>query len=139
MCSISVCKRHDAISRTEYRAPTVFAIARRWGFTSPDGAFRDGYWATYRERPSRLSERYIAERLGIGLRALRRSFLDERSATAYVALRRLRLQEAQRRFHAQPDLTPKPSRNNAASVTTHGSAAISKPVSARRRRHFDGT
>src|SRR6202035_1804837 len=31
---------------------TVFAIARRWGFTSSDGAFRDGYWATYRERPS---------------------------------------------------------------------------------------
>jgi transcriptional regulator GlxA family with amidase domain len=31
---------------------TVFAVARRWGFSSPDGAFRDGYWAAYRERPS---------------------------------------------------------------------------------------
>jgi hypothetical protein len=31
---------------------TVFAVARRWGFKSPDGAFRDGYWATYGERPS---------------------------------------------------------------------------------------
>jgi methylphosphotriester-DNA--protein-cysteine methyltransferase len=31
---------------------TVFAIARRWGFTSPDGAFRDGYWTAYRECPS---------------------------------------------------------------------------------------
>jgi methylphosphotriester-DNA--protein-cysteine methyltransferase len=194
---------------------TVFAIARRWGFTSPDGAFRDGYWSTYGERPSdtlkrararkqssppaaddhvvcleceqkmrrlrrhlaaihgltpdsyrqrwelrhdyplvcadlsrqialrarandlagqgararkpwknakailrreringdalpsvllvskaeelvlaalpvRLSERYLAERLGIGLRTLRRSFLDERGVTAYVALRQLR-------------------------------------------------
>ena len=39
----------------------------------------------------RLSERYLAERLGIGLRALRRSFLDERGVTAYVALRQLRL------------------------------------------------
>jgi transcriptional regulator GlxA family with amidase domain len=57
--------------------------------------------------PVRLSERYLAERLGIGLRTLRRSFLDERGATAYVALRRLRLQEAQRRLQAQPDLTPK--------------------------------
>jgi transcriptional regulator GlxA family with amidase domain len=57
--------------------------------------------------PVRLSERYLAERLGIGLRTLRRSFLDERGATAYVALRRLRLQEAQRRLRAQPDLTLK--------------------------------
>jgi AraC-like DNA-binding protein len=211
---------------------TVFAIARRWGFTSPDGAFRHGYWATYGERPSetlkrarapkriappaaddhvdclecgkksrrlrrhlaaahgltpdayrqrwglqrnyplvcaelsrqisaragandlagkgaqarqpwknadavarreringnalpsvllvskaeelvlaalpvRLSERYLAERLGIGLRTLRRSFLGERGVTAYVALRRLRLQEAQRRIATQPDLTLK--------------------------------
>ncbi len=211
---------------------TVFAIARRWGFTSPDGAFRDGYSAMYRECPSdtlkraraprqrflpaaedhvvclecgtkmrrlrrhlaaihgltpdayrrrwdlprdyplvcaelsrqiatrarandlagqgaqarkpwknaksisrrerlngdtlpsvllvskaeelvlealpvRLSERYLTEKLGIGLRTLRRSFLDERGATPYVALRRLRLQEAQRRLQAQPDLTLK--------------------------------
>jgi transcriptional regulator GlxA family with amidase domain len=211
---------------------TVFAIARRWGFTSPDGAFRDGYWATYGERPSdtlkrarapkqnsppaaddhvvcleceqkmrrlrrhlaaihgltpdayrqrwelrhdyplvcaelsrqialrarandlagqgtrarkpwknakavlrreringdalpsvllvnkaeelvlaalpvRLSERYLAERLGIGLRTLRRSFLDERGVTAYVALRQLRLQEAQQRLLEQPGLTLK--------------------------------
>ncbi len=200
---------------------TVFAIARRWGFTSPDGAFRDGYWSTYGERPSdtlkrarapkqnsppaaddhvvcleceqkmrrlrrhiaaihgltpdayrqrwelrhdyplvcaelsrqialrarandlagqgararkpwknakavlrreringdalpsvllvskaeelvlaalpvRLSERYLAERLGIGLRTLRRSFLDERGTTPYVALRFLRLEEVRR-------------------------------------------
>jgi transcriptional regulator GlxA family with amidase domain len=211
---------------------TVFAIARRWGFTSPDGAFRDGYRAAYGERPSdtlkrarapkqnsppaaddhvvcleceqkmrrlrrhlaaihgltpdayrqrwelrhdyplvcaelsrqialcarandlagqgararkpwknakavlrreringdalpsvllvskaeelvlaalpvRLSERYLAERLGVGLRTLRRSFLDERGVTAYVALRQLRLQEAQQRLATQPDLTPK--------------------------------
>ena len=211
---------------------TVFAIARRWGFTSSDGAFRDGYWAIYRERPSdtlkrarapkqspppaaddhvvclecgrklrrlrrhlaaahgltpdtyrqrwglrrdyplvcaelsrqiaararandlagkgaqarqpwknadavsrreringdalpsvllvgkaeelvlaalpvRLSERYLAERLGIGLRTLRRSFLDERGVTAYVALRQLRLREAQQRIATQPDLTLK--------------------------------
>ena len=218
----------------EQAAPgdTVFAIARRWGFTSPDGAFRDGYWATYGERPSdtlkrarapkqipppaaddhvvclecgrksrrlrrhlaaahgltpdayrqrwglqrnyplvcaelsrqiaararandlagkgaqarqpwknadavarreringdalpsvllvgkveelvlaalpvRLSERYLAERLGIGLRTLRRSFLDERGVTAYVALRQLRLREAQHRLATQPDLTLK--------------------------------
>lgn len=57
--------------------------------------------------PVRLSERYLTEKLGVGLRTLRRSFLDERGATAYVALRRLRLQEAQRRPQAQPDLTPK--------------------------------
>jgi transcriptional regulator GlxA family with amidase domain len=211
---------------------TVFAVARRWGFTSPDGAFRDGYWATYGERPSdtlkrarapkrippptaddhvvclecgrksrrlrrhlaaahgltpdayrqrwglpnnyplvcaelsrqiavrarandlagkgararkpwknanavarreringgalpsvllvakaeelvlaalpeRLSERYLAERLGIGLRTLRRSFLDERGVTAYAALRQLRLREAQHRLATQPDLTLK--------------------------------
>jgi transcriptional regulator GlxA family with amidase domain len=211
---------------------TVFAIARRWGFTSSDGAFRDGYWATYRERPSdtlkrarapkkipppavddhvvclecgrksrrlrrhlaaahgltpdayrqrwglqrnyplvcaelsrqiaararandlagkgaqarqpwknadavarreringdalpsvllvgkveelvlaalpvRLSERYLAERLGIGLRTLRRSFFDERGVTAYVALRQLRLREAKQRIATQPDLTLK--------------------------------
>ena len=40
-----------------------------------------------RQRLSVLSERYLAERLGIGLRTLRRSFLDERGVTAYVALR----------------------------------------------------
>jgi transcriptional regulator GlxA family with amidase domain len=38
---------------------------------------------------------------------LLRVFLDERGATAYVALRQLRLEEAQRRLQAQPDLTPK--------------------------------
>ncbi len=211
---------------------TVFAVARRWGFSSPDGAFRDAYWAMYREHPSdtlkrartpkrvrrpaairhviclecrrkmrrlrrhlgvahgltpdtyrrrwglrrdyplvcaelsrqiaararainlagqgtrarkswknakpvlrfkringdalpsvllvgkaeelvlaalpnRLGEEYLAEKLGIGLRTLRRSFLDERGLTAYVALRQLRLQEAERRLQAQPKLTPK--------------------------------
>src|ERR1700730_14940569 len=60
-----------------------------------------------RQRLSVLSERYLAERLGIGLRTLRRSFLDERGVTAYVPLRRLLLQAAQRRLQAQPDLTLK--------------------------------
>lgn len=55
--------------------------------------------------PDRLSERYLAERLGVGLRTLRRAFLDERGDTAYVALRRLRLQEAQRRVETDPILT----------------------------------
>ncbi len=54
--------------------------------------------------PVRLSERYLAERLGIGLRTLRRSFLDERGATPYVVLRQVRLEEARRRLLAKPDL-----------------------------------
>jgi hypothetical protein len=33
---------------------TVFEIARRWGFSSPDSAFRAAYWVAYRERPSEL-------------------------------------------------------------------------------------
>jgi transcriptional regulator GlxA family with amidase domain len=47
----------------EQAAPgdTVFAIARRWGFTSPDGTFRDGYWAAYRERLSDRLERARAK------------------------------------------------------------------------------
>jgi transcriptional regulator GlxA family with amidase domain len=57
--------------------------------------------------PVRLSERYLAERLGIGLRTLRRSFLDERGVTAYVALQQLRLREAKQRIATQPDLALK--------------------------------
>jgi hypothetical protein len=47
--------------------------------------------------PVRLSERYLAER----------AFLDVRGNTAYVALRQLRLREAQRRLEAEPTLTLK--------------------------------
>jgi transcriptional regulator GlxA family with amidase domain len=57
--------------------------------------------------PVRLSERYLAERLSVGLRTLRRAFLDERGGTAHVALRQLRLWEAQRRLEAEPALTLK--------------------------------
>ena len=42
---------------------TIFAIARRWGFTSPDGAFRDNYWMCYGERPSDTVERAHAARV----------------------------------------------------------------------------
>jgi transcriptional regulator GlxA family with amidase domain len=57
--------------------------------------------------PVRLSERYLTERFSVGLRTLRRAFLDERGKTAYVALRQLRLREAQRRLKAEPGLTLK--------------------------------
>jgi transcriptional regulator GlxA family with amidase domain len=57
--------------------------------------------------PVRLSERYLAERLSVGLRTLRRAFLDERGDTAYVVLRQLRLREARRRLKAEPTLTLK--------------------------------
>lgn len=77
-----------------------------------------------RQRLSVLSERYLAERLGIGLRTLRRSFLDERGVTAYVALRQLRLQEAQRRITTQPDLTLKPAAQQCGFGHYAGSAAI---------------
>ncbi len=42
---------------------TIFAIARRWGFTSPDGAFRDNYWIRYEERPSDTVKRARLARL----------------------------------------------------------------------------
>ena len=74
-----------------------------------------------RQRLSVLSE---AERLGIGLRTLRRSFLDERGVTAYVALRQLRLQEAQRRITTQPDLTLKAAAQQCGFGHYAGSAAI---------------
>jgi transcriptional regulator GlxA family with amidase domain len=57
--------------------------------------------------PIRLSERYLADKLGVGRRTLQRSFLDHRGVTAYVALRQLRLQEAQRRIQARPGLALK--------------------------------
>jgi transcriptional regulator GlxA family with amidase domain len=57
--------------------------------------------------PVRLSERYLADKLGVGRRTLQRSFLDHRGVTAYVALRQLRMREAQRRIQAQPGLALK--------------------------------
>jgi transcriptional regulator GlxA family with amidase domain len=214
---------------------TVFAVARRWGFSSPDGAFRDGYWTNYNERPldtlkqaraartterhlpapaddhvtcfecgkrmprlrrhlaeahgftvedyrqrwdlprdyplvcadlsrrlsavakktglaghgarfrsqlkrqhapsspskidggslhqsvlianaetmvlemlpKRLDEKALAKALGIGLRALRRAFLDERGLTPYTALRTLRLETAKRMLDDNPGLSPR--------------------------------
>lgn len=44
---------------------TVFAIVRRWGFTSPDGVFRDGYLAAYRERPSETLKRARTRRMAL--------------------------------------------------------------------------
>lgn len=56
--------------------------------------------------PDRLSEVYLAKRLGVGLRTLRRCFLEERGQTVYVALRCLRLREALRRLDAEICATP---------------------------------
>jgi transcriptional regulator GlxA family with amidase domain len=57
--------------------------------------------------PTRLSERYLAAKLSVGLRTLRRAFLDERGETVYVALRQLRMREAYHRLERDPDLTPR--------------------------------
>lgn len=62
MCSICVLSaRHDL--EAGVLGDTVFAIVRRWGFTSPGGAFRDGCLAAYRERPSDTLKRARASQM----------------------------------------------------------------------------